>query len=377
VPVDRVIRLEGATADLLRLALDPLPGGAPAVVGCRPTGLGLLAEQAEALLAGLEQAASGLFPQWLPGAAAIAGPQGAGVPAVRALAHQAAATSSHFGPFLADLAERSLRREPSGGNGFAPAVRAAGLARVIAASYSRPVAALLIELPEGLSASQERTLVSSTEWIAHYGGWGAWLTGAALKVVDRIDSYRIQLPAELADLADLEHLAAATDSAGRAGRFEAGAAGQAGQAGAPTETAPSNSVTAGAGFVRCPALIGLPRADSPAELKLESALSTQLWATGRVWNATYQPEPLAPTYRLDLWWATERCVVEIDGPEHHNAVHYAADRRRDVRLQLAGNAVLRFTNDQVLTDVRTVVSQIERYIRSRRMEVLEDQTNAR
>lgn len=118
--------------------------------------------------------------------------------------------------------------------------------------------------------------------------------------------------------------------------------------------------------MRCPALTGRPRADSPAELKLESVLSGQTWATGRVWNATYQPEPLAPTYRLDLWWAAECCVVEIDGPEHHNAVHYAADRRRDVRLQLAGNAVLRFTNDQVLTDVRTVVSQIERYIRSRR-----------
>lgn len=211
VPVDRVVRLDGATADLLRLSLDPLPIGAPVVINCRPTGLGPLADQVDALLNGLDEAAAGLFPQWLPGAAAITGPQGAGVPAVRTLAHQTAAASAHFGPFLADLAERSLCRDPLRGNGFPPALRAAGLARVVAASYGRSTAVLLIELPEELSAPEERTLVSSAEWIAHHGAWGVWLTGAALNVVDRIDSHRIQLPP---DLAQLEHSARPTDPAG-------------------------------------------------------------------------------------------------------------------------------------------------------------------
>jgi very-short-patch-repair endonuclease len=366
VPTDRVVRLEGAGAELLRLSLDPLPDGAPAVVVCRPPGVGLLAEQVEVLLGDLERAAIGLFPQWLPAAAPIAGPQGAGAAAVRALARAAATTSAHFGPFLADLAERSLRGGPCGGGGFAPAVRAAGLARVVAASYGRPAAALLIEVPDDLPPAQERTLVSSTEWIAHHGGWAVWLTGAPLRVVDRIDSCRIQLPPDLADLAGAADVAGPADPARSADPAAPGA---------PATPASSSPVTLGGGIVHCPALAGLPRADSPAELTLESALCTQPWAAGRVWNATYQPEPLAPTYRLDLWWATEHCVVEIDGPEHRNAVHYAADRRRDVRLQLAGNAVLRFTNNQVLTDVRTVMSQIERFIRSRRPEALEDQRN--
>lgn len=390
-PTDRVVCLDGAAAELLRLSLDPLPPGAPAVVVCRPPRCGLLAEQVAALLDDLEQAAAGLFPRWLPGADGIAGPQGAGVAAVRALALATAATTPHFGPFLAGLAERALYvdSEPErfgrggGTSGFAPAVRAAGLARVFAASYGRPTAALLIELPEDLSAPAERTLVSSVEWIAHHGGWGVWLTGAALRVVDRIDSHQIELPMEIAHLAGAvgPWIPDALDVLGTSSASDAPVTPDSAAApGTPDAAQPPPHSHAEAEpddtSVRCPAIAGLPRADSPAELKLESALRRHPWAAGRVWNATYQPDPLAPAYRLDLWWETERCVVEIDGPEHRSAAHFAADRRRDVRLQLAGNAVLRFTNTQVLADVSTVVSQIERFIRSRRPRVLEDRPHA-
>ena len=59
-------------------------------------------------------------------------------------------------------------------------------------------------------------------------------------------------------------------------------------------------------------------------------------------------------------------MVEVDGPDHCSAMKFEADRRRDVHLQLEGFAVLRFTNYQVLDDVATVLSQIERFIQSRR-----------
>ncbi|HEV2638095.1 MAG TPA: DUF559 domain-containing protein [Actinocrinis sp.] len=378
-PADRVVRLEGATAELLHLSLDPLPAGAPAVIGCRPAGLDRLAEQVQALLADLEQAAAGLLPLWLPGAGAIAGPQGAGVAAVRALARERAAGSAHFGPFLADLAERSLRRrapspEPLPRNGFPAAVRAEGLSRVIADSYRRGTAALLIEIPEGLTVAQEHAVVASAEWLAHHGTWAVWLTGAPLRDVDRIDRHRIQLPSHLADLAGAVEVPVRPQSPSQPRNPALNTASDTSPN--PSSNSASNSHPPAVAAVRCPAVTGLPRADSPAELKLESALSTRSWAAGRAWNITYQPEPLAPSCRLDLWWAAEHCVVEVDGPEHHNAVHYAADRSRDVRLQLAGNTVLRFTNDQVLDDVHMVVSQIERLIRSRRPQVLEDQTHA-
>jgi len=368
VPTDRVIWLDGAAPELLQLSLDPLPQNAPAVLCCRPAGSGTLAEQVTALLDELEWAAVDLFPHWLPGADAIAGPQGAGVLAVRTLALDTAATSPHFGPFLAGLAERSLRRrgrprdhpkdrtEPSQESAFAPAVRAAGLARVIAAGYSRAFAVLLIEVPAGLAASDGRTLVSGAEWIAEHSGWGVWLTGTRPQSVDRIDGHRVKLPDDLLSLA--RELPAEPEPA------EPGAL--------PRPAVLSESIV-----VRSPAVTGAPRADSPAELALESALRDHSWAAGRLWNQTYQPDSLAPTYRLDLWWKTEHCVVEIDGPEHRSAMHYAADRRRDVRLQLDGHAVLRFTNAQVLDDVHLVVSQIECLLRSRRPPTLENDRNVR
>jgi very-short-patch-repair endonuclease len=52
----------------------------------------------------------------------------------------------------------------------------------------------------------------------------------------------------------------------------------------------------------------------------------------------------------------------VDGPDHCGVLKFEADRRRDVHLQLEGFAVLRFTNDQILGDVATVRSQIERFI---------------
>jgi very-short-patch-repair endonuclease len=79
-----------------------------------------------------------------------------------------------------------------------------------------------------------------------------------------------------------------------------------------------------------------------------------------------QPHKLANLIRVDLLWAEERCVVEVDGPDHCGVLKFEADRRRDVNLQLEGFAVLRFTNDQILGDVATVRSQIERFIQSRR-----------
>jgi len=75
---------------------------------------------------------------------------------------------------------------------------------------------------------------------------------------------------------------------------------------------------------------------------------------------------MANPIRVDLMWSAEKCVVEVDGPEHRGMARFELDRRRDVRLQLDGFAVLRFTNRQIDHDVEAVVSQIERFISGRR-----------
>ena len=50
------------------------------------------------------------------------------------------------------------------------------------------------------------------------------------------------------------------------------------------------------------------------------------------------------------------------GRDHKCYTH----RRRDVQLHLCGHVVLRFTNEQVLADVETVVRKIEQLLSQRR-----------
>jgi very-short-patch-repair endonuclease len=284
----------------------------------------------------LERISAALFPLWLPGADRISGARGAGVPAVRSMAHALAARSEHFGPFLADLAERSLRGAPGGGTRFAQEVRAAGLARVVAASYRRPGSAILVEVPAGLVAADERALIAAVEWIAHHGGFAVWLIGAPPNAVDRVDTIAVELPDQIAAVGS------------ECARW----------------TAPPHALDRPMSFLPP---TGSPHPGSLAEMALEKALAVHPWAAGRVWNQTYQSHPLANTFRLDLLWAAERLVVEIDGPDHCGAAKYAADRRRDVQLTIDGFTVVRFTNAHVLDDVRTVVSQLERLLGARRI----------
>lgn len=338
----QVSYLVGVEPELLSIALDPLPATAPAVVRFRPATGGPLGDQVAVLLDQLDRAALALFPRWLPGAEHVEGPQGLGIPAVRALAAQAAARSRDFGPFLCDLAERALRRRADGPDHvpaahpprFVAEVRAAGLARVIARAYARESTTLLIELPDELAPADEHVLVAAAEWLAHHGRLTVWLAGAALRAVDRVPGCVVHLPEDLTQLVD----------------------------GAP-DAAP---VPAGP-VLGYPPLSGLPRPDSAAEQALERALAPHEWASGRRWNHTYEWATLGRPYRLDIFWPVEGVVVEVDGPEHRSRLKYADDRRRDARLLLRGHAVLRFTNDQVLADVGTVVTTIQQLLTRRRV----------
>jgi very-short-patch-repair endonuclease len=334
LPPGRVVNLVGASPEAIALALEPLPAGTPAVLTCRPSAEPSSARVVARLLDQLETAALDLYPAWLPGADAIAGPGGAGVAAVRALAAAKAATSPHFGPFLAGLAVRAIGGGPAADR-FPAEVRAAGLARVIADSFGRAHVALLVQPAEALEPAAERGLLAAAEWLAHHGGFAVWLTGAGSG--DRVPSIPVSLPGHVASLAD-------------------SVAAEAARSGQPPVLA----------ALDVPALAGRPHPASKAEQALEAALATASWAAGRVWNQTFQADPLAGPIRVDLMWPAEWCAVEIDGAEHRGPLHYEADRRRDVLLQLSGFAVLRFTNAQTLSDIGAVLSQIEQLITIRR-----------
>jgi very-short-patch-repair endonuclease len=319
VPTGGVVRLAGA--DLATLAT--LPPDAPAIVVWRPAHDPAAGDLTSAvILDHLERRALELYPAWLPGADGISDASGVSVAAVRSLALRRAATTPDHGPFLADLAERAVRGRPTSTQ-FPDAVRALGLARAIAAGSGRTGIALVVDVPIEISPADARTLLSACERVASAGRFGVWLIGAelrssgirALSVVDSVGS-----PAQ------------------------------------PVDAEPRTY----------PPLAGGPHPGSTVEQALEAALCRQPWAAGRQWNQTYRIDTLANPVRVDLLWAWERLIVEIDGPEHHEPEHYAADRRRDVDLQLAGFAVLRFTNAEIQHDVGAVVARIERFVNGRR-----------
>lgn len=330
LPIGRVAQVQGAQTEAIELSLEPLPADAPAVVSYYPAAGSTATELVSAILSELERVAVGLFPAWLPDAARIEGPEGAGLAAVRSVASETASRTTHFGPFLVALAERALLRSNNELIRFAPEVRAAELAKVLAVSYGRPDAAILVDIPRDQASLP--ALVTACEWLAARAGFGVWLAGAPDPVSpDHVRTVAFQLPPDVAEIVD--------------------------EVGMDPVERPRN------GSVISPPLMGLPKWNSTAEQLLEAALAGVDWAHGRRWNRGVAG---LPGYIIDLTWRAERLAVEIDGDEHRGRLHFEKDRRRDVHLQLAGYAVFRFTNVRVLGDVDGVLADIRKFIESKR-----------
>ncbi|MFJ6199328.1 endonuclease domain-containing protein [Micromonospora sp. NPDC092111] len=331
LPADRVVQVVGVPTGMIAAAATQGVAGLAAVVldpgPCRtPTAV------VRAVLDELERVAVALLPGWLPEAAEIHRSDPFGMAAVRAAAVRRAHGTAHFAPFLAQLATVALSDRRPSVNTFSREIRCLGLVRVVAEGFGRPRLSLLIEVPAGLTAAGEQAVVAGAEWLAHHGRAGVWLAGTPLRQVDRVVCAPLNGPP--------------------------------GDRPPVVATAP-------------PDVVGRPHPGSAAETALENALAAESWATGRMWNQYHQSHPLSAPVCLDLLWPAERCVVEVDGPEHCRPARFEADRQRDVQLQLDGYAVLRFTNARISHDVGSVVHQIGTLVRARRRDTAEGRFHAR
>ncbi|MGX4652773.1 endonuclease domain-containing protein [Micromonospora sp. SCSIO 07396] len=330
LPMDRVIELRGAqTNSVAATATGELPDVAAIVL--RPSATTTPTSFVRAALDELEDVAVALLPGWLPEAIDVPHADPYGLAAVRAAAVGRARDSAHFAPFLAHLATVALSgRRPV--DPFPLEIRCPGLTRVVAEGFGRSRVSLLIEVPDDLDAAGERALVAGAEWLCHHGRVSVWLVGAVLRHEDRVVCARL-------DRAENDRPR-------------------------PVLPLPAD-------------VLGRPHPGSRVEAVLEAALAAESWAVGRCWNRYHQPHPLSPPVCLDLLWPDERCVVEIDGPEHCRPDRFEADRQRDVQLQLDGYAVLRFTNARINHDVGAVVHQIGTLVRARRRDITEGKPYAR
>ena len=71
----------------------------------------------------------------------------------------------------------------------------------------------------------------------------------------------------------------------------------------------------------------------------------------------YRQKPMG-SYIVDFYCPVARLVVELDGSQHFEPEHQAADRRRDAYLAGLGLRVLRFDNRQVLLEMDAVLGVI-------------------
>jgi hypothetical protein len=72
-------------------------------------------------------------------------------------------------------------------------------------------------------------------------------------------------------------------------------------------------------------------------------------------------------FEVDAYWPELRLIVEIDSYAYHRTpAAFERDRRRDVRVTLAGYAVLRFTDRQLTREPESVVTSLARAASVRR-----------
>ncbi|MDG4794958.1 DUF559 domain-containing protein [Micromonospora sp. WMMD1082] len=326
VPSDRVIALPGAEIDALAMLIVRNHAELAAVVYRSAVRHAMPADFVHAAVDRLEQVAVELLPAWLPDVDGGVRPDTAGLAAVRAAAAARARRDRYPGSFLPDLATFALTARRAATTCLPLRTRAAALARLVADAFGRRKVVLLVEPADADGA----VVAAGAAWLVYHGGPVVWLIGAGAAELDGLPKCWLAPPVTSSDLAD-------------EGRT----------------------------------VVGKPHPASHVEQTLEAALAAESWSAGRMWNQSYQSHRLAAPVRLDLVWPDERCVVEIDGPEHCRPVRFEADRQRDVQLQLDGYAVLRFTNARVTHDVGAVVQQIGTYLRARRRDIAEGRHHGR
>lgn len=70
-------------------------------------------------------------------------------------------------------------------------------------------------------------------------------------------------------------------------------------------------------------------------------------------------------YVVDFYCHQLKLVVEIDGEYHQTVEQTKLDKERTVNIEFQGLDVIRFTNDEVLTDIDTVLNKIREFIQSK------------
>ncbi len=96
---------------------------------------------------------------------------------------------------------------------------------------------------------------------------------------------------------------------------------------------------------------------TPAELKLWDALKNR-----QLDGLKFRREHPVGPFILDFWCPARKLVIELDGEVHEKQKDY--DEARTRQLEDYGYRVMRFRNEEVLTDLPAVLDRIREVVRS-------------
>jgi len=102
----------------------------------------------------------------------------------------------------------------------------------------------------------------------------------------------------------------------------------------------------------------LRKNSTPAEIRMW----TELLRAGQMKGFTFLRQRPVGNYIADFMCKELKLIIEIDGESHEIENKWYKDKVRQRELEEMGLTFLRFTNDEVMTDLRNVESILEYWI---------------
>jgi len=90
----------------------------------------------------------------------------------------------------------------------------------------------------------------------------------------------------------------------------------------------------------------------------------QLWKylKGKSLGVTFKRQCVVLDFIADFFCPEQNLIIEVDGGYHSIPMQLQYDEDRTKRLEAKGYNVLRFTNEEVLFDINSVISKLIQYI---------------
>lgn len=108
----------------------------------------------------------------------------------------------------------------------------------------------------------------------------------------------------------------------------------------------------------------LRKESTPGEVRLW----TELLRARKMLGYSFNRQRPVLNYIADFMCKDLKLIIEIDGYSHWDEQQYERDQKRQRNLEAEGYTVLRFTEKQVMHDLRNVHSAIEYWIEKKQKE---------